>query len=167
MPQDPGKRSNDPTRDWLKLAHVCPGVSRGDVGQKWPGKKSVLIPIPKKGNDKKWSNNYTIALISHTSKLMLKILHARVQNSTWTLNLQMFQLDIEKAEEPEMKLPTSVGSLKKQESSRKESTSALLTMPKSWLCGSEQTVGNSERDGSTSPPHLSSDKSVCRSRSNS
>ena len=46
------------------------------------------------------------------------------------MNFQMFKLDSEKAEEPEIKLPTSVGSLKKQESSRKTSTSALLTMPK-------------------------------------
>ena len=46
------------------------------------------------------------------------------------MNLQMFKLDVEKAEEPEINLPTSVGSLKKQESSRKTSTSALLTMPK-------------------------------------
>ena len=48
----------------------------------------------------------------------------------WIVNFQMFKLDLEKAEEPEIKLPTSVGSLKKQESSRKTSTSALLTMPK-------------------------------------
>ena len=46
------------------------------------------------------------------------------------MNFQMFKLDLEKAEEPEVKLPTSTGSLKKQESSRKTSTSALLTMPK-------------------------------------
>ena len=51
-------------------------------------------------------------------------------NSTWTENFQMFKLDLEKAEESEIKLPTSVGSQKKQENSRKTSTSALLTMPK-------------------------------------
>ena len=51
-------------------------------------------------------------------------------NNTWTMNFQMFRLDLEKAEEPEIKLLTSTGSLKKQESSRKTSTSALLTMPK-------------------------------------
>ena len=50
-------------------------------------------------------------------------------NSTWTMNFQMFKLDLEKAKEPEIKLPTSTGSWKKQESSRKTSTSALLTMP--------------------------------------
>ena len=48
----------------------------------------------------------------------------------WTVNFQMFKLDFKKAEEPEIKLPTSAGSLKKQERSRKTSTSALLTMPK-------------------------------------
>ena len=51
-------------------------------------------------------------------------------NSMWTVNFQMFKLDLEKAEEPEIKLPTSVGSSKKQESSRKMSISALLTTPK-------------------------------------
>ena len=59
----------------------------------------------------------------------------------------MFKLDLEKAEEPEIKLLTLVGSLKKQESSRKTSTSALLTMSKPLtLCGSQQTVENSLRD---------------------
>ena len=47
----------------------------------------------------------------------------------WTMNLQMFKLGLEKAEEPKIKLPALVGSLKKQESSRKTSTSALLTTP--------------------------------------
>ena len=51
-------------------------------------------------------------------------------NSTWTVNYQMFKLDLEEADEPEIKLPTSIGSSKRLESSRKTSTSALLTMPK-------------------------------------
>ena len=51
-------------------------------------------------------------------------------SNTWTLNFEMFKLVLEKAEEPEIKLPASAGSLKKQESSRKTSISALLTMPK-------------------------------------
>ena len=51
-------------------------------------------------------------------------------NTTWTKDFQMFKLDLEKAKEPEVKLPISTGSLKKQESSRKMSTSALLTMLK-------------------------------------
>ena len=92
----------------------------------------------------------TIALISHASKVILKILQAIGFNSTWTENFQMFKLDLEKAEEPEIKLPTSVGSSKKQESFRKTSISALLTILKT-LCESQQTVENSSRDGNTDP----------------
>ena len=68
--------------------------------------KSVFIPIPKKGNAKKCSNNHTVAFISHASKIMLKILQARLQQ---LVNFQMFKLVLEKAEEPEIKLPTSAG----------------------------------------------------------
>ena len=60
---------------------------------------------------------------------MLKILQAKLQHM-WTKNFQMFKLDLEKAEEPEIRLPTSAGSSKKQENSREKSTSALLTTPK-------------------------------------
>jgi len=63
----------------------------------------------------------------NASKAMLQVLQARLQQY---VNLQMFKLDLEKAEEPEIKLPTSTRSSKKQESSRKTSISALLTMPK-------------------------------------
>ena len=96
--------------------------------------RSVFIPIPKKGDAKEHSNYCTVALISHASKIMLKILQVRIQlrselvkwTSMWTANFQMFKLDLEKAEEPEIKLPTSSGSLKKQESSRKISIAASL-----------------------------------------
>ena len=71
----------------------------------------------------------TIALISHTSKVMLKILQARLQQYV-NRELLMFKLVLEKAEEPEIKLPTSTGSWKKEESSRKTSISSILTMPK-------------------------------------
>ena len=83
---------------------------------------------------------HTIALISHASKVMLKILWPDFSN-TWTVNFQMFKLVLEKTEEPEIKLLTFTGSWKKQESSRKTSISALLTMPKAltvWItrnCG--------------------------------
>ena len=97
--------------------------------QQWPQdwKRSVFIPVPNKGNAKECSNYHTVALISHA--IMLKILQARLQQYI-TVNFQMLKLVLEKAEEPESKLPTSAGSWKKQESSRKTSISALLTMPK-------------------------------------
>ena len=99
--------------------------------QQWPQvwKRSVFIPTPKKGNAKESSNYLTIALTSHASKVMLKILQARLSQYI-TMNFQMFKLVLEKVEEPEIKLPTSAGSWKKQESSRKTSIFALLTMPK-------------------------------------
>ena len=95
--------------------------------QDW--KRSVFIPIPKKGNAKECSNYRTIALLSQASKVILKILQARLQQYV-NRELPVFKLVLEKAEEPKIKLPTSAGSWKKQESSRKTSISALLTMPK-------------------------------------
>ena len=83
------------------------------------------------------------------------------------MNFQMFKLVLEKAEEPEIKLPTSAGSSKKQESFRKTSISGLLTMPKPLTVWITDTVENSERDGHTRPPDLPFEKSVCRSGSNS
>ena len=110
--------------------------------QQWPQdwKSSIFIAIPKKGNAKEGSNYPTIALISHASKVMLKILQARLQEYI-TMNFQMFNLVLEKAEEPKIKLPTSSGSSTKQKTSRKTFTSALLTRPKTltvWItinCG--------------------------------
>ena len=84
---------------------------------------SVFIPIPKIGNAKECSNYCTIALISHASKVMFKILQARLQQYV-NCELLDVQGGFRKAEEPEIKLPTSAGSSKRKESSRK--TSILL-----------------------------------------
>ena len=65
---------------------------------------------PKERQAKECSNDHTIALISHTSKVMLKILQARLQLFVVTENFQIYKLDSEKAEEPEIKLQISVGS---------------------------------------------------------
>ena len=72
--------------------------------------KVSLLPIPKKGNATECSNYHTTVLISHASKVMLKILQARLQQLCELRTSQMFKLDLEKAEEQEIKLPTSVGS---------------------------------------------------------
>ena len=83
------------------------------------------------------------------------------------MNFQMFKLDLENAEEPEIKLPTSVGSLKKQESSRKISTSALLTKPKPLTVWITTNCGKFLKRWNTRLPYLPPEKSVCRSGSNS
>ena len=77
--------------------------------QQWPQdwKRSVFIPIPKKGSAKECSNYRTIALISHASKVMLKILQARLQQY---MNFQIYKEDLEKVKEPEIKLSTLIGS---------------------------------------------------------
>ena len=101
------------TDDAVKVLHsICQQIWKT---QQWPldWKRSVFIPIPKKGNAKECSNYRTIALISHTIKVMLKILQARLQQYV-NRELPDVQLDLEKAEEPEIKLPTFTGSLQKQ-----------------------------------------------------
>ena len=83
--------------------------------------RSIFILIPKKGNAKECSNYHIIALISHASKIMSKGFKLGFI-STWTKNIQMYKLDFENAEEPEIKLLTLIGSWRKQRSSRKTST---------------------------------------------
>ena len=88
-------------------------------------------------------------------------------NSTRNVNFQMFKLVLEKAEEPEIKLPTSSGSSKKQESSRKNLFLLYWLCQSLWLCGSQEPVENSERDGNTRSSDLPPEKCECRSRSTS
>ena len=115
--------------DTVKVLHsICQHIWKT---QQWPQdwKRSVFIPNPKKGNAKECSYYRTIALISHMSKVMLKILQARLQQYM-NRELSNVQAGFRKAEEPEIKLSTSARSLKKQKSSRKTSISASLTMLK-------------------------------------
>ena len=77
------------------------------VPQDW--KRSILIPITKKGNTKECANHQTIALISYASKVMLKILHMLDFSIMRTKNFQMSKLGLEKEEEPKVKLPTFAG----------------------------------------------------------
>ena len=115
--------------DAVKMLHsICQQMWKT---QQWPQdwKRSVFIPIPKKGNAEECSNNHKLALLSHACKVMLKILQARLQQYM-NHELPDVPAGFTKEEEPEIKLPASTGSWKKQESSRKTSISALLTMPK-------------------------------------
>ena len=95
--------------DAMKVLHsICQQIWKTQL---WPQdwKRSVFIPIPKKGNAKECSNYCTIALISHTSKAMLKIIQARLQQYM-NCELSDVQAGFGKAEEPENILPTSIGS---------------------------------------------------------
>ena len=115
--------------DSVKAMHsICQQIQKT---QQWPQdwKRSVFIPIPKKDNARECSNYHTVALISHASKVMLKILQARLQQYM-NCELPDVQAGFRKGRGTKIKLPSSAGSLKKQESSRKTSISALLTMPK-------------------------------------
>ena len=125
--------------DAVKVLHsICQQIWKT---HQWPQncKRSVFIPLPKKDNAKQCSNYHTFALIS-----LITFAHMLVKwcskfskpgfNSTWTVNFQMFTLGLEKAEEPEIKLPTSVGSSKKQESSRKTSYYCSTGYAKAFDC---------------------------------
>ena len=110
------------------LYSICQQIWKS---QQWPEdwKRSVFIPNPKKGNAKECSNYCSIALISQASKVMLKILQARLQQYV-NHERPNIQAGFRKGRGPEIKFQISVGSSKKQENSRKTSTSALLTTPK-------------------------------------
>ena len=115
--------------DAVKVLHaICQHVWKT---QQWPQdwKRSVFIPIPKKGNAKECSNYHTISAISHASKVMLKILQARLQQY---VNCQIpdVQAGFRKGRGNRDQIANIRGSSEKQESSRKTSISALLTMPK-------------------------------------
>ena len=110
--------------DAVKVLHsMCQQIWKT---QQWPQdwKRTAFILIPKKGNAKECSNYHTIA-ISHASKVMLKTLQARLQQYV-NCELPDVKLVLEKAERPEIKLPTSAGSWRKQKSSRKTPTFASL-----------------------------------------
>ena len=115
--------------DAVKVLHsICQQIWKT---QQWPQgwKRSVFLPIPKKGNAKECSNYYTIALISHASKVMLKILQARLQQYV-NCELPEVQAAFRKGRGTRDQIANIAGSLKKHENSRKTSISALLTRPK-------------------------------------
>uniref|UniRef100_A0A4W2HH93 RNA-directed DNA polymerase n=1 Tax=Bos indicus x Bos taurus TaxID=30522 RepID=A0A4W2HH93_BOBOX len=115
--------------DAVKVLHsICQHIWKT---QQWPQdwKRSVFISIPKKGNAKECSNYHTIALISHASKVMLKILQARLQQYV-NRELPDVQAGFRKGRGTRDQIANICWVIKKQESSRKTSISALLTMPK-------------------------------------
>ena len=115
--------------DGVKVLHsICQQIWKT---QQWPQdwKRSVFIPIPKKGNDKECSNYLTIALTSHASKIMLKILQARLQQYV-NCELPDVQAGFRKGRGTRDQIANICWIIEKAREFQKTSISALLTMPK-------------------------------------
>ena len=136
--------------------------------QQWPQdwKGSVFIPIPKKGNAKECSNYRTIALVSHASKAMLKILQARLQ---WYMNHEIpdVQADFRKGRGIRDQIANIRWIIKKAREFQKNIYFCFIDYTKAFDSVDHKKLENSERDGNTRPPDLPLEKSVCRSGSNS
>ena len=127
---------------------------------------SVFIPIPKKGNAKECSNYCTIARISHTSKVMLKILQARLQQYV-NCELPDVQAGFRKGRGTRDQIANILWIIKKAREFQKNIYFYFIDYAKAFDCRSPQTAENSEKDGNTRPPYLPTEKSVWSSRSNS
>ena len=150
--------------DAVKVLHsICQQIWKI---QQWPQdwKRSVFILIPKKGNAKECSNYHTIALISHASKVMFKILQARL-HQYMNRELPDVQAEFRKGRGTRDQIANIRWIIEKSREFQKDLYFCFCQSL--WLCGSQQTVENSERDRNTRPPDLPFEKSVCRSRSNS
>ena len=136
--------------------------------QQWPQDWKRSVFIPKKGNAKECSNYRTITLISHTSKVILKILQARLQQYM-NHELPDVQAGFRKDSGTRDQIANIHWIIEKGRDFQKNIYFCFMDCAKQslWLCGSQQTVENSSRSGNTRPSDLPPEKSVCRSRSNS
>ena len=131
--------------------------------------KSCILwhwPIPKKGNAKGCSNYRTIALISHASKIMLKILQARLQQYV-NHELPDVQAGFRKGRGTRDQIANIRWIMEKAIEFQKNIYFCFFDYAKAFDCVDHNKLENSERDGNTRPPDLPLEKSVCRSRSNS
>ena len=136
--------------------------------QQWPQrwKRSVFIPIPKKGNAKECSNYCTVALISHASKGMLKILQARLQQYM-NCELPDIQAVLRKGRGTRDQIANILWITEKSREFQKNIYFCFVDYAKAFYCVDHNKLENSSRDGNTRPPYLPLEKPVCRLRSNS
>ena len=159
----------------VKVPHsICQQIWKT---QQWPQdwKRSVFFPIPKKDNAKECSYYRTIALISHASKVMLKILQARLQQY---MNRELPDVQVE-ADVPDVqagfrkgrgtrdKITNICWIMEKAREFQKNIYFCFIDYAKAFDCVDHNKLENSERDGDTRPPDLSLEKPICRSGSNS
>ena len=149
----------------LLLHSICQHIWKT---QQWPQdwKRSVFFPIPKKGKAKDCSNYHTVALITHTGKVMLKILQARLQQYV-NCELLYVQARFRKGRETRNKIANIHWIIEKAREFQKIIYFFFIDCAKAFDCVDHNKPENSERDGNTTPPYVPPEKSVCRSRSNS
>ena len=152
--------------DAVKVLHsICQQIRKIQQWlQDW--KRSVFIPIPKKGNAKERSKYRTIALISNASKAMLKILQARLQQYM-NCELPDVQAGFKKSRAHRDQITNIRWIIKKAREFQKNIYFCFIDYAKAFDCVDHHKLENSERDGNTRPPDLPPEKYVCRSRSNS
>ena len=136
--------------------------------QQWPQawKRSVFIPIPKKGNFNKCSNYCTIALISHSSKVMLKILQGRLQQYV-NQELADVQAWFTESRGTRDQIANIHWIIEKVRKLQRNIYFCFIHYAKAFDCVDHSKLENFSRDEDTKPPCLPPEKSVCRSRSNS
>ena len=152
--------------DAMKVLHsICQQIWKT---QQWPQdwKSSVFIPIPKKGNAKECSNYCTIALISHASKVMFKILHTKLQQYM-NCELPDVQAGFRKGRWTRDQIANIRWIIEKAREFQKSIYLCFIYYTKTFECVTHNKLENSTRDGNTRPPDLPLEKSVCRSGSNS
>ena len=128
--------------------------------------KGVFIPIQRKGNAKECSNHCTIALILHASKVMLKILQARLQQCM-NCEIPDVQAGFRKGRGTRGQIVNIRWIIKKAREFQKNIYFCFIDYAKAFDCVDHNKLENSSRDGNTRSPDLPPEKSVCRSRSNS
>ena len=149
----------------MKQDSICQQIWKT---QQWPqdSKRSVFIPIPRKGNAKECSNYRTIALISHASKVMLIIPQAGLQQYV-NRELPDIQAGFRKGRGPKDQIANICWIMEKAREFQKNIYFWFIDYPKAFDCVDHNKLENSSRDGNTKPPYLPPEKFVCRSRSNS
>ena len=152
--------------DAVKLLHsICQQILKT---LQWPQdwKRSVFIPIPKKGNAKECSNYRTITLISHTSKVMLKILQARLQHY---LNCELpdVQTCFRKGRGTRDQIANICWIMEKGREFQKNIYFCFIDYAKALDCVDHNKLWKILKDKNTRPPHLPLEKPICRTGSNS
>ena len=150
----------------MKVLHsICQQIWKT---QQWPQdlKRSVFILIPKKDNAKECSNYHTIALISLASKVMLKILQARLQQYM-NHELPDVQAGFSKGIGTKDQSANIRWIIKKAREFQKNIYYCFIDYAQACDCVDHNKLEKSSRDGNTRPPDLPPEKSVCRLRSNS